>query len=95
MKIYLTARIRVKEGFLVETKTALLALVEKSRQETPCLQYDLHQGLEDPLTFLFYEIWESQAGLDAHNAQSYMAEFGSFISDKLTFGPELLKLNRL
>ena len=95
MKVYLTAQIRVKEDFLEEVKMALLALVEKSRLEDACLQYDLHQGMDDPLTFLFYEIWESQAGLDLHNAQGYMEEFASFVADKITFGPELLKLNRL
>ena len=35
-------------------------------QETGCVNYDLHQGIEDPAAFYFYENWETAEQLDAH-----------------------------
>lgn len=62
----ITAQLKVKPGSEEEARTALAGLVEPSRAEDGCLQYDMHIHTDDPKTFLFYERWESQAHLDAH-----------------------------
>jgi quinol monooxygenase YgiN len=44
----------------------LRSLIETTRKEEGCIQYDLHVGANDPAAFAFYERWSSQAALDAH-----------------------------
>ncbi|MFZ4862776.1 putative quinol monooxygenase [Sphingobacterium sp. Mn56C] len=95
MKVYLTATLRVNENYLEEVKPVLLNMVAETRKEKACLQYDLHQGTDDPATFVFYEIWENQEGLDLHNKQPYIQNFGAFAADKIEIGPVLLKLQKI
>lgn len=51
-------------------------LVELTRKEEGCLQYDLHQDLEDANTFWFYERWSSkptwQAHMESPNLKAYL-----------------------
>ena len=49
-----------------ELRSALIGLLAPTRKESGCLNYDLHQSLEEPGKFLFHENWASQAALDAH-----------------------------
>lgn len=51
----------------VEPLTAELhKLVAPTRLERGCIAYTLHQDLDDPTVFLFYEIWEDAACLEQH-----------------------------
>ena len=81
MKIYLTAFIKAKPESVDELSVALQQLVTHSRQEPACIQYDLHQGTDEPTVFIFHEIWESQEGLDIHNGQPYLQAFPSQLVD--------------
>jgi len=60
------ATFQAKPGKEADLKNALVALVEPTRQEAGCINYDLHQLPENPAKFLFHENWTSQAHLDAH-----------------------------
>ena len=60
------ATFQAKPGKEAELKKALTALVEPTRRESGCINYDLHQLPEEPSKFLFHENWTSQALLDAH-----------------------------
>lgn len=44
----------------------LKGLVQETRKEAGCLQYDLHIATDDPASFAFYERWTDKAALDAH-----------------------------
>jgi quinol monooxygenase YgiN len=81
MKVYLTAFVKAKIESVNELSLALQKLVEHSRQEPACIQYDLHQGTDDPTVFIFHEIWESHEGLDIHNQQPYLKNFPSQLVD--------------
>ena len=76
MEINLTVIIRSKSEYREEVKTILKNLVENSRKEEACLQYDLHQNIDDPNVFIFHEIWKNKEGLDLHKNQSYFLRFG-------------------
>lgn len=91
MKIYLTAIIKIKPEHFNEVKSILDNMVIQTRKETACLQYDLHQGIDDKNVFVFYEIWENQEGLDKHNNQSYIKEFGAIVKEKLQELPQIIK----
>jgi quinol monooxygenase YgiN len=75
MSLFLTAIIESKPGQALELKDLLHGLVSQSRQETACLQYDLHQSATDENIFIFHEKWADEAGFAAHNAQPYILDF--------------------
>lgn len=87
MKIYLTAIIKSKPEFLSEVKSTLENMVVHSRKETACIQYDLHQSLDDENIFTFYEIWENKESLNEHNQQPYIKDFENSVSEKLQEKP--------
>jgi quinol monooxygenase YgiN len=60
------ATFQARPGKETELREALTDLLAPTRQEAGCLNYDLHQSLEDPAKFLFHENWTSKAHLDAH-----------------------------
>jgi len=60
------ASMRAKPGKEAELRTALESLVAPSKADPGNVNYDLHQGTEDPAVFYFYENWESAELLLAH-----------------------------
>jgi len=95
MKIYLTAIVKSKPEHIVEVLQVLENMVTETRKESACLLYDLHQGIEDKNLFVFYEIWESQHGLDLHNEQPYIKEFKSLAEGKLAEEPLVCLLQKI
>jgi len=95
MKIYLTAVIKAKTEFRTEVKAVLQNMVEQTHKEEACLQYDLHQGISDLDTFVFYEVWSDQAGLDQHNQQAYIKEFSMIVDTKLQEKPQLFITHKI
>ncbi|GEM64642.1 antibiotic biosynthesis monooxygenase [Sphingobacterium faecium NBRC 15299] len=91
MKIYLTVVLRVKETHREQIKNTLLEMVRLTRLEPAAELYNLHQGIEDPNVFTFYEIWTDQAGLDAHNEQPYIKDFGPSYGTLLADQPNVIK----
>lgn len=77
MKTTLTivARIEAKSDDIERVKEALLDLIEPTRSEDGCLQYDLHQDNENPEVFLFYEIWESRAQWQTHMNNDHLKAY--------------------
>ena len=49
-----------------ELKQLLMDVIEPSRAEGTCLEYRLHQDLNNPAQFIFYENWMSK---EAHQQQ--------------------------
>ena len=66
------ARLKAKAERLNEVQTTLKSLIGPTREEPGCLSYVLHQGKDDPCSFLFVETWRSQADLDAHLRKPYL-----------------------
>ena len=76
-KLTIIAQIKAQADRIDLVKTELEKLIDITRGEEGCLQYDLHQDNENPAHFLFYENWESrelwQAHMGTQNLQDYMA----------------------
>lgn len=51
---------------ITSVRTVLKNMLVPTRAEKGCIAYDLHEVLGDPHQFVFFEIWESEAALDAH-----------------------------
>ena len=47
------------------------ALVDQTRAEPGCINYDFHQHNADPHRFVFYENFVDQAAFDAHFAEPH------------------------
>jgi quinol monooxygenase YgiN len=60
------AQIKAKPGKESEVRRELLSLVAPSRKDAGCVNYDLHQALDNPALFMFHENWLSEAQLEAH-----------------------------
>ena len=75
-KLTIVANIKTKAEKVELVKAELLKLIDVTRAEAGCINYDLHQDNENPTHFLFYENWESrelwQAHMDNKHLQEYM-----------------------
>lgn len=59
----------------------LRALLEPTRAEAGCSQYDLHQDLANPLAFYMIEQWSSDEALQAHDASAHIQHFRATAGD--------------
>lgn len=73
--VTVVAVMQAKPGKEEELRSAALGLVEPTRQEEGCLQYDLHVQLVDPAWLVFYENWSSVEHLDRHGASPHLQAF--------------------
>jgi quinol monooxygenase YgiN len=87
------AYMRAAPGRRDDLQAALEALIEPTSREAGYVNYDLHQGVEDPDMFSFYENWESGEHLDAHLAAPHLVEFAARIPELLDEGG--LTVNRV
>jgi quinol monooxygenase YgiN len=77
------AYMRSAPGKRDELKAELEKLVEPTRAEAGCVNYDMHQGTQDPDYFAFYENWESAEHLDAHLAAPHLTHFAGLLRELL------------
>ena len=71
----IVANVHAKPDKIELVKSELLKLIEITRAEDGCLQYDLHQDSEDPAHFMFYENWESRDLWQAHMSAQHLAAY--------------------
>ena len=74
-KLTIVATIVAKAEKSELVKCELLKLIEPTREEKGCINYDLHQDNENPAHFLFYENWESRELWQAHMSSLHIAEY--------------------
>lgn len=71
-EIIICAILKAKSGQEEQLRDELLNLVEPSRAEKGCIQYKLHQSIEENGTFVFYETWASESEINEHvNTEHY------------------------
>lgn len=87
------ARMTSKPGKEEELREALEALIEPTLKEEGCINYELHQGVEDPSVFIFYENWASQELHAKHMNSIHLNEFKAKM-DNLLAAPLQLDLVR-
>ncbi|MDB4258475.1 antibiotic biosynthesis monooxygenase [Akkermansiaceae bacterium] len=74
-KLTIVAHIHAEPEKVDLVKSELLKLIEPTRAEKGCLNYDLHQDDETPTHFLFFENWESRELWQAHMKNQHIADF--------------------
>ena len=79
------AHIKARPGKESQVRQELLSLVSPCRQDEGCLNYDLHQAVDNPALFVFYENWASKAHLDKHlqtpHVQAALAKVGQLVAE--------------
>jgi quinol monooxygenase YgiN len=88
-KIVLVARLKVKDDKVEDAKRAALALVDASRAEAGCINYDVHQAIDDERVFVWHETWANKAALDEHFEKPYFAEFFATVQEIAAEPPEI------
>jgi quinol monooxygenase YgiN len=83
--IVVIARVKAKSGKKEELKKELLKLIEPSRKDDGCINYDLHNSEDEPGQFMFHETWRDKEALTKHLATPHLRKFIE-ISDNLIEG---------
>lgn len=74
-QLTIVANIHAKADKIELIRTELERLIEPTRAEDGCLQYDLHQDNENPAHFLFYENWTSRDLWQKHMNAPHLAAY--------------------
>lgn len=74
-QLTIVARILAKTEKRELVKSELLKLIETTRAEEGCINYDLHQDNENPNLFLFFENWTNRDLWQTHMGNSHLAEY--------------------
>ena len=65
-QVTVVAKVQAKPGCEQRVHQELVNLLAPTRSEAGCINYDLHQSLDDPAVFLFYENWTTEEDLQRH-----------------------------
>lgn len=79
-KLTIVANIIAKKDKVELVKAELLKLIEITRAEKGCINYDLHQDNENPTHFLFYENWESRELWQAHMGNQHLQDYSDAVA---------------
>ena len=74
-RLTIIARIEAKKNKVDLVKSELLKLIDPTRKEQGCLQYDLHQDNETPSIFMFYENWENRELWQTHMNNEHLKAY--------------------
>ncbi|MEM7288871.1 MAG: putative quinol monooxygenase [Pseudomonadota bacterium] len=69
------ANIHAQKDKIELVKSELLKLIDITRAEEGCINYDLHQDNKNPAHFVFHENWTSSELLHAHLAAPHLASY--------------------
>jgi quinol monooxygenase YgiN len=88
-KVTVFALVKAKPGLEEAVKKELSALVGPTRTEEGCINYDLHQSLDQKGHFRFYENWTSKELLDRHLQSAHVKRFIAKVNELLAEPPEI------
>ena len=74
-KLTIVANIKANPDKIDLVKAELLKLIEITRSEEGCINYDLHQDNDNPAHFMFYENWESRELWQTHMNAPHLAAY--------------------
>lgn len=74
-KLTIVANITAKADQINLVKAELQKLIDVTRAEEGCLQYDLHQDNENPARFLFFENWASRELWQVHMGGQHLKDY--------------------
>ena len=82
-KLTIVANIKAKADKIDLVKTELVKLIDTTRAEEGCINYDLHQDNENPTLFKFYENWESRELWQAYMGNQHLKDYMAATDDSV------------
>ncbi|WP_298762724.1 putative quinol monooxygenase [uncultured Polaribacter sp.] len=76
-KLTIVAKIVAKPEKRDLVKKELQKLIDITKAEKGCINYDLHQDNENENLFLFYENWESRELWQTHMKNTHLTEYAN------------------
>ncbi|MGI2170485.1 putative quinol monooxygenase [Shewanella sp. MF05960] len=80
-QLTIVANITARADKIELVKAELLKLVDVTRAEEGCINYDLHQDNANPAHFMFYENWQSRELWQVHMGNQHIANFVAATKD--------------
>ncbi|KJZ09275.1 antibiotic biosynthesis monooxygenase [Marinomonas sp. S3726] len=74
-KLTIVANIKAHEDKIELVKAELLKLIDITRAEEGCINYDLHQDNENPAHFMFFENWETRELWQTHMGNQHLQDY--------------------
>ena len=74
-KLTIVANIIAKPDHIDLVKAELLKLIDITRAEQGCINYDLHQDNDNPAHFMFYENWETRELWQTHMGNQHLTDY--------------------
>ncbi|MGH9689900.1 MAG: putative quinol monooxygenase [Candidatus Acidiferrales bacterium] len=87
----IVAHARAKPGQESRALELLQGLIAPTRKEAGCIDYDLHQSIDDPSLFVFYENWATVKDFEAHGRSAHIQKFRQVLGEVLAEGPTISK----
>ncbi|PVZ63456.1 putative quinol monooxygenase [Pelagibaculum spongiae] len=74
-RLTIVANITAKSDKVELVKKELEKLIDITRQEEGCINYDLHQDNQNPAHFMFYENWQSRELWQIHMSNQHLQDY--------------------
>ncbi|MGH7563355.1 MAG: putative quinol monooxygenase [Gemmatimonadota bacterium] len=94
-KLTVVVRIRARAGMEDQVRLELLDLLDPTREEEGCINFDLHQAEEDPRLFLVHENWMSEEALARHFEKPYLRAWVAKAEELLAEPMDLTRWHRI
>jgi quinol monooxygenase YgiN len=89
------AVLKAKAGKEEALKEAITGCIAPTRAEEGCINYDLHQSLDNKGTFTLYENWRSKQDLDAHLQMPYLQALLGRAEELFSEPPDIQLMERI
>ncbi|MBP6870044.1 antibiotic biosynthesis monooxygenase [Candidatus Babeliales bacterium] len=80
---YVVVILEAKVGQEQNLKEELLKVQKLSLEESVCLDFRVHEDVNNPVQFVLYEAWTSKEGHALHFKQPYITELGNKLDSLL------------
>ena len=87
--IRVVARVVAIPENVEQVRAILISLIEPTRKEFGCIQYQLLQNDTESTDFTFVEEWTSNAALDAHLASSHIEAASNKLEGLIASEPDI------
>ena len=94
-EVRIVAEFEAKPGCQRELGATLLAMVEPTRAEPGCVQYDLHVDKERDGHFLFFERFASADAVAFHNRTPHFLRLGDAVKGLIVGPPAVTRMRQI
>ncbi|BAU65122.1 Antibiotic biosynthesis monooxygenase [Stanieria sp. NIES-3757] len=93
--VRVVARVIALPDKIEQLKAVLIELIEPTRAEAGCIQYDLLQNTSNPTDFTFVEEWSSTAALETHLTSQHLQKAINKINGLVAQSPDIRRYEQI